>query len=82
MKNKNLLLAASVLLLTGCGGASGMVGVAVVAGTYYYAVDSGMAVRDDGGDPRRAPPMAADRKVNEVDCTQPIDYSLGNIRCK
>jgi len=22
------------------------------------------------------------RRVQEQDCTQPVDYSLGNIRCK
>ena len=32
--------------------------------------------------PRYAPEMAADRRVSEQDCTKPLDYSLGNIRCK
>jgi hypothetical protein len=27
-------------------------------------------------------PMDPNRKVNEVDCSQPVDYSLGNIKCK
>jgi hypothetical protein len=26
--------------------------------------------------------MDPDRRVSEQDCTKPIDYSLGNIRCK
>ena len=26
--------------------------------------------------------MDPGRRVNEQDCTKPIDYSLGNIRCK
>jgi hypothetical protein len=26
--------------------------------------------------------MDAGRRVTEQDCTKPIDYSLGNIRCK
>ncbi len=26
--------------------------------------------------------MAPDRKVSEQDCSKPLDYSLGNIRCK
>jgi hypothetical protein len=26
--------------------------------------------------------MAPDRRVSEQDCTKPLDYSLGNIRCK
>ena len=29
-----------------------------------------------------APQMASDRKISEQDCTRPLDYSLGNIRCK
>jgi hypothetical protein len=32
--------------------------------------------------PDLAPPMAPDRRVSEQDCTRPLDYSLGNIRCK
>jgi hypothetical protein len=26
--------------------------------------------------------MDAGRRVSEQDCTKPVDYSLGNIRCK
>jgi hypothetical protein len=29
-----------------------------------------------------APELAPDRKISEQDCTRPLDYSLGNIRCK
>lgn len=32
--------------------------------------------------PRTVPEMAPDRKVSEQDCTKPLDYTLGNIRCK
>lgn len=31
---------------------------------------------------RTAPELDATRKVSEQDCTKPLDYSLGNIRCK
>jgi hypothetical protein len=78
---KNLVAAIGVLALSGCS-ATAMVGVAVVAGAYYYAGDGSWEGQNQLSDPRRAPPMAPDRKVNEVDCTQPIDYTLGNIRCK
>lgn len=27
-------------------------------------------------------PMDPTRKVSEQDCSQPIDYTLGNIKCK
>ena len=30
----------------------------------------------------RAPEMAPDRRISEQDCTRPVDYSLGNIRCR
>jgi len=33
-------------------------------------------------DPRNAPPLASDRKVNEQDCSKPIDWSAGNVKCK
>ena len=29
-----------------------------------------------------APELAPDRRISEQDCTRPLDYSLGNIRCK
>jgi hypothetical protein len=35
-----------------------------------------------GNSPDVAPPLAPDRRVSEQDCTKPLDYSLGNIRCK
>ena len=28
------------------------------------------------------PELAPDRRISEQDCTQPLDYSLGNIRCR
>lgn len=33
-------------------------------------------------DPRNVPPLAADRKVNEQDCSKPIDWTSGNVKCK
>jgi hypothetical protein len=33
-------------------------------------------------DPRKAPPLARDRKVNEQDCRKPVDPSRGNLKCK
>jgi hypothetical protein len=27
-------------------------------------------------------PMAPDRRINEQDCTQPVDLTAGNLRCK
>jgi len=33
-------------------------------------------------DPRHAPPVDPQRTVNEVDCTKPVDFSAGNLKCK
>jgi hypothetical protein len=33
-------------------------------------------------DPRHVPPLASDRKVHAQDCTKPIDWSAGNLKCK
>ena len=49
---------------------------------------SGGAVSTRGGstrmryDARNAPPLSAERKVVEQDCTKPVDFSAGNLRCK
>lgn len=29
-----------------------------------------------------APELAPDRRVSEQDCTQPVDFSAGNLRCR
>ena len=56
------------------------VGLTILTLSAYEASRGGVDYSD--GTERRAPEMAPDRKVNEVDCTKPIDYALGNIRCK
>ena len=33
-------------------------------------------------DPHKVPPLAGDRKVHEQDCTKPIDWSAGNVKCR
>lgn len=33
-------------------------------------------------DPRKAPPMAPSRHVIEQDCSKPVDFSAGNLKCK
>jgi hypothetical protein len=57
-----------------------VLGVAIFAAMAYNAAYGG-----DGyafGSERRPPEMAPDRRISEQDCTKPLDYSLGNIRCK
>jgi len=35
-----------------------------------------------GIDARKAPELAADRNVIEMDCSQPLEWPSGNLRCK
>jgi hypothetical protein len=71
-----LLLLGAVLLLAGCSPAG------LAAAAIFVDADREAARQADGLPGRREPAMAADRKISEQDCTQPVDYSLGNIRCK
>ena len=73
-----------VLLLTGCsvnihgGGDLALgVGIALIAAGIYESERTGGIT-----DTRAVPELDASRKVSEQDCTKPVDYSLGNIRCK
>ena len=53
--------------------------IGIIAGSVYELSRSGVLF---GSDNSRPPDMAPDRRVSEQDCTKPIDYTLGNIRCK
>jgi hypothetical protein len=53
-------------------------GIAIIAAGAYEMARNGVFV----GESSRPPDMAPDRKVSEQDCTKPLDYTLGNIRCK
>ena len=33
-------------------------------------------------EPRAAPPLDPSRRVNEQDCSKPVDLSAGNLRCR
>ena len=57
-----------------------VVTLAVIAASVAEIERSGFPTFSDN--PRAVPEMAPNRKVSEQDCTKPIDYSLGNIRCK
>jgi len=63
----------------GSTGAANVLGVAIIAGGIYEVARSGVSFASES---RRAPEMAPDRKVSEQDCSKPLDYTLGNIRCK
>jgi hypothetical protein len=52
-------------------------GVALVAAGIYESERSGGITNA-----RAVPELDPTRKVSEQDCTKPLDYSIGNIRCK
>jgi hypothetical protein len=60
------------------GGLAAVLGLTILAAGAYEVVRSDLSL----GTSSRVPDMAPDRKVSEQDCTKPIDYTLGNIRCK
>ncbi|MGH8691589.1 MAG: hypothetical protein ACREUS_11245 [Burkholderiales bacterium] len=60
-------------------GLAALFGLTILAAGVYEASRGGV---DYAGSTQRAPEMAPDRKVSEQDCTKPLDYTLGNIRCK
>ena len=51
----------------------------ILAAGAYEMARSGVFFASDN---TRPPEMAPDRKVSEQDCSKPLDYTLGNIRCK
>ena len=63
----------------GSGAFAAALGITIIAAGAYEAARSGMFF---GGSTSRPPDLAPDRKVSEQDCTKPLDYTLGNIRCK
>ena len=70
----------SQLHVDGAAALVAVIGLTVIAGGTYY--DERQNPFTGLGEPRRPPEMAPDRKVSEQDCTKPLDYTLGNIRCK
>ena len=58
-------------------GLAALFGLSILAAGIYEAERTGFVTGS-----RYTPEMAPDRRVSEQDCTKPLDYSLGNIRCK
>ena len=76
--------AAAASAASGKGGAAGK-GAADTTGA--ASVPAATSTHHGGGrapytDPRRAPPLDPRRKVTEQDCTKPVDWTLGNLKCK
>ena len=64
----------------GSSGLATLFGLGIIAGSVYEAATNGFDAWNV--DTRRPPEMAPNRKVSEQDCTKPIDWSAGNLRCK
>ena len=60
-------------------GLAAALSITILAAGVYEVARSGALFTPDTS---RPPDMAPDRKVSEQDCTKPLDYTLGNIRCK
>ena len=60
-------------------GLATVMGVALVAGAVYELSTNGF---DYESTTRKPPEMDPSRKVSEQDCTKPLDFTRGNIRCK
>ena len=54
------------------GGVAALLGLGILAAGAYQVSSETSA----------PPEMSPDRKISEQDCSKPIDYTLGNIRCK
>ena len=61
------------------GGLAAALGLSIFAASAYEASRGGLFFANDTS---RPPEMDPNRKVSEQDCSKPLDYSLGNIRCK
>jgi len=57
-----------------------LIGIGLIAAE----LAGGEAARERGLEPRTAPaqPMDAQRQVNEVDCTRPIENWSANLKCR
>ena len=54
--------------------------LAAILGLSYLA--AGIYTEQWGSPSREPPELDPHRRVSEQDCSKPIDFTLGNIRCK
>jgi hypothetical protein len=65
--------------------AAAIIAISLLAGAIDYSRDPRPFPGPSAllpGPAERAPQLAPDRRVNEQDCTRPVDFSAGNLRCK
>ena len=77
------LLAATSLAMAAGGKGHAPLGAAPSAsGGTHGGRGGGSGRHDPRLDERNAPALAPGRKVNEQDCSKPVDLSAGNLKCK
>jgi hypothetical protein len=65
--------------------ATAVIAVGLAAGAIEYSREPRPFPSPTALLPERTPPaptLARDRRINEQDCTRPIDLSSGNLRCR
>jgi len=72
--------AGSVSVHTDVAGALAIAATMALVAYTLYGIDSETGFL--GPDPRFVPELDPSRSVSEQDCTKPIDFTRGNIRCK
>jgi hypothetical protein len=78
------VMRASLLAVVLLGGCTVHVAVSSSAATALsVGLTTAVIINEEMGAERVPPPeLAPDRIVSEQDCTQPIDETAGNLRCK
>jgi hypothetical protein len=78
------VMRASLLVLLLLGGCSVHIAVSSATATALsVGLTTAVIINEEMGAERQPPPeLAPDRVVSEQDCTQPIDETAGNLRCK
>lgn len=82
-----IVLFACAAAASAAGGKGGKAGKGAADTTGAASVPASTTTHHGGGrllyvDPRQAPPMDPKRKITEQDCTRPVDWTLGNLKCK
>lgn len=70
----------SVSVHTDVAGALALAATMAIIANTLYGIDSETGFVSTSS--RYVPELDPSRRVSEQDCTKPIDYSRGNIRCK
>jgi hypothetical protein len=76
---RGFLIVVAMIAVTASGCATPVAATIIIGAMAMDAVD-----RHNGRDPMayRAPPPDPSREINAQDCTQPVDYSAGNLLCR